>query len=186
MSGDESAEITSTDIRLKPEVERQLLKSQFVERRASPAYAKGRAFSASTGVGTVVGPNLVIGEFGADWAMGIAAARRNGPNLALLTQWAGETSAHFAGRVSARLAKRESFESVVVVCNDDHSEQAVASRRNFVAACARLLPKGSQCVMIVLCQLVEGKQLPGWANGLRQLALGSQLILKLEASGIAA
>lgn len=206
MSGDELTEVPVTDIRLKPEVSRRLVARSFVgpeyvgrdlvgrdlvgpevaNCRGAGSVISARPAVVPTSVGSLTGPNLVIGESGADWAQGIAAARRGGPNLALLTQWTGEFSAHFAGRVVARLAKRESLSSIVVVCNSDDSAAAITARCKFVVACARLLPDNSTCAMTVLCCATADGKMPSWVNTLVKLAQRSRLALKLELSGIAA
>lgn len=183
MNYDDVTEVTSTEVRLNTESTRQLLqKATRLGRRPVKLSKTGGE------LGNVSLSNLVIGEAGADWAMGIATARRQGPNLALVTQWVGEDAEHFARRVIARLAKRQAFGAVVLVCNDDNGTAAAEHRRSIVVACARLLPDDRTCPMTLICKPTSAGALPPWApevaNTVRKHS--SRLPLSVALAGAAA
>lgn len=124
----------------------------------------------SDAVGVEVGSRscLVIGESGADWSAGIATARRQGPNLALVTQWVGETPHHFGQRVISRLSKRSSFASVVMVCNDRSDLSASEARQEIVRASAGAMSDDGNCELTLICMPTRAGGIPLWAPQLAE------------------
>ncbi len=176
MSSDEETTVTSTDIRLNPEYEARLLGSvrrARAPRERSPELRAGEARAGSC---------LVIGESGANWAAGIAAAREFGPNLALVTQWVGESPAHFGRRVISRLAKRHAFDAVVLVCSDDSTDECAAARQAIVLACDRALLGHGDRHLLLLCKPNGGGGMPSWAPRVAEklLAKTSSLVLRVS------
>lgn len=106
---------------------------------------------------------LVIGESGADWSAGIAAARRYSPNLALVTQWVGETPHHFSQRVMSRLAMRRSFASIIMVCNERNDESATAARQEIVRATGNAMSDFGDRELTLICCPTRGGGIPPWA-----------------------
>jgi len=111
---------------------------------------------------------LVIGESGADWSRGIASARRNGPNLALVTQWLGETPHHFSQRVIARLSKRRLFASIVMVCNDRNDSCAAEARQSIIAASAGAMCDVGDRELTLICMPTRAGGIPQWAPQLAE------------------
>jgi hypothetical protein len=111
---------------------------------------------------------LVIGESGANWSAGIASARRHGPNLALVTQWVGETPRHFSQRVISRLSKRPSFDSIVMVCNQRNDTCAAEARQLIIAASAGAMCDHSNRELTVICAPTQGGGIPQWAPQLAE------------------
>ena len=106
---------------------------------------------------------LVIGESGANWSAGIASARRHGPNLALVTQWVGEAPRHFCQRVISRLAKRPSFASIVMVCNQRNDSCAAEARQRIIAASAGAMHDLGDRELTVICAPTLAGGMPHWA-----------------------
>jgi hypothetical protein len=106
---------------------------------------------------------LVIGESGADWSAGIATARRYGPNLALVTQWVGEAPHHFSQRVIARLSKRRSFASIIMVCNQRNDSSATEARQEIVRATAGAMSELGDREITLICSPTRGGGIPPWA-----------------------
>lgn len=106
---------------------------------------------------------LVIGESGADWSAGIATARRFGPNLALVTQWVGEAPRHFSQRVIARLAKRRSFASIIMVCNQRNDASATEARQEIVRATGGAMSERGDREITLICSPTRGGGIPPWA-----------------------
>lgn len=128
---------------------------------------------------------LVIGESGADWSAGIATARRFGPNLALITQWVGEAPHHFARRVIARLAKRRSFASIIMVCNQRNDDSATEARQEIVRATAGAMTDGGEREITLICSPTGGGGIPPWAPLLAEhLPRGLPLGLTVELGAI--
>ncbi len=111
---------------------------------------------------------FVIGESGADWSRGIAVARRFGPNLALVTQWAGETPHHFSKRVISRLSKRSSFASIVMVCNQRNDQSAAEARQEIVRASAGALSGVEERELTLICAPTTAGGIPPWAPQLAE------------------
>lgn len=111
---------------------------------------------------------LVIGESGADWSAGIATARRSGPNLALVTQWVGETPRHFSQRVIARLSKRRLFASIVMVCNERNDSCAAEARQAIIAASAGAMCNVGDRELTLICTPTLGGGIPLWAPELAE------------------
>lgn len=111
---------------------------------------------------------LVIGESGADWSRGIASARRNGPNLALVTQWVGETPHHFSQRVIARLSKRRLFASIVMVCNDRNDSCAAEARQSIIAASGGAMCDVGDRELTLICMPTRAGGIPQWAPQLAE------------------
>lgn len=112
--------------------------------------------------------SLVIGEFGADWAAGIARARRTGPNLSLVTQWAGESPDHFCRRVASRLSRRRLPAAIVVVCNDRNDGCAAEARQHIVRAAAAAVSEAGQCEFTIVCAPTSTGGIPMWAPELAE------------------
>jgi hypothetical protein len=106
---------------------------------------------------------LVIGESGADWSAGIATARRYGPNLALITQWVGESPHHFGQRVISRLAKRRSFASIIMVCNQRNDPSATEARQEIVRATGGAMSDLGDREITLICSPTGGGGIPTWA-----------------------
>ena len=106
---------------------------------------------------------LVIGESGADWSRGIATARRHGPNLALVTQWVGESPGHFSRRVVSRLSKRRMFASIVMVCNQRSDVSAAEARQEIIAASASAMSEAGEREVTLICAPTHGGGIPPWA-----------------------
>jgi hypothetical protein len=106
---------------------------------------------------------LVIGESGADWSAGISTARRFGPNLALVTQWVGESPRHFSQRVIARLAKRRAFASIIMVCNQRNDISATEARQEIVRATAGAMNDCGDREITLICSPTGGGGIPPWA-----------------------
>lgn len=127
--------------------------------------------------------SLVIGEFGADWAAGIASARRHGPNLALVTQWAGESPDHFCQRVAWRLSRRLPPASIVMVCNHEADERVAEARQRIVRAVAEATSETGHREFTILCAPTSSGGIPVWAPGLaehlprNERALGFNVVL---------
>src|SRR5688500_15568741 len=111
---------------------------------------------------------LVIGESGADWSSGIATARRCGPNLALVTQWVGEAPRHFSQRVIARMSKRRSFASIVMVCNQRNDDCAAEARQAIVRASADAMSESGDRELTLICAATTGGGIPHWAPQLAE------------------
>lgn len=111
---------------------------------------------------------LVIGESGANWSAGIASARRHGPNLALVTQWVGESPQHFCERVISRLSRRPPFEAIVMVCNDCNDEDAAGARRMIIEAGAASMSARGDRELTVICAPTQGGGIPHWAPQLAE------------------
>ena len=124
--------------------------------------------TSGTGEGVSSRACLVIGESGADWSRGIATARRYGPNLALITQWVGETPHHFAQRVIARLAKRRAFASIVMVCNQRGDGSAAEARQEIIRASAGALSGAEEREITVICTPTGAGGIPHWAPQLAE------------------
>lgn len=119
---------------------------------------------ASSSLEVELGPScLVIGESGADWSAGIASARRHGPNLALITQWAGESPVHFSERVISRLSKRRSFAAIVMVCNQRHDAYVTEARQEIVRASAAAMSDLGERELTVICRPTHAGGIPNWA-----------------------
>ncbi|HVZ31371.1 MAG TPA: hypothetical protein VG963_03040 [Polyangiaceae bacterium] len=118
--------------------------------------------------GEVSASCLVIGESGADWSAAIASARRHGPNLALVTQWVGEGPRHFSERVVSRLSKRQSFESIVVVCNQRQDACATEARQEIVRASAAAMSASGDRELTLICRPTHGGGIPNWAPQLAE------------------
>src|SRR5262245_39391059 len=106
---------------------------------------------------------LVIGESGANWSAGIASARRHGPNLALVTQWVGEAPRHFCQRVISRLAKRPSFASIIMVCNQRNDVSATEARQEIVRATGGAMSDRGEREITLICSPTRGGGIPPWA-----------------------
>jgi hypothetical protein len=111
---------------------------------------------------------LVIGESGANWSAGIASARRHGPNLALVTQWVGEAPRHFCQRVIARLSKRRSFASIVMVCNGRNDNCAAEARQMIIAASAGAMSDKGDRELTLICAPTQAGGIPHWAPQLAE------------------
>lgn len=111
---------------------------------------------------------LVIGESGADWSRGIATARRHGPNLALVTQWVGESPKHFAERVVSRLSKRRQFASIVMVCNQRNDRSAAEARQEIIAASAGAMSDLGDREVRLICAPTHAGGIPPWAPELAE------------------
>jgi hypothetical protein len=111
---------------------------------------------------------LVIGESGADWSRGIATARRNGPNLSLVTQWVGESPEHFSRRVVARLTKRRMFASIVMVCNQRGDRRAAEARQEIIAASAAAMSEFGEREVTLICAPTNAGGIPPWAPELAE------------------
>jgi len=111
---------------------------------------------------------LVIGESGADWSAGIASARRHGPNLALVTQWADETPHHFSQRVISRLSKRRLFASIVMVCNQRNDTCAAEARQEIVVASAGAMCERGDRELTLICVPTNAGGIPPWAPQLAE------------------
>lgn len=121
-------------------------------------------------IGTEAGTRccLVIGEAGADWSRGIAAARRHAPNLALITQWVGESPQHFSQRVVSRLSKRRQFASIVMVCNQRNDTGAAEARQEIIAASAAAMSELGDREVRLICAPTHGGGIPPWAPELAE------------------
>jgi hypothetical protein len=118
----------------------------------------------ATNLDVELGPScLVIGESGADWSAGIATARRHGPNLALVTQWAGEGPLHFSERVISRLSKRRSFAAIVMVCNQRNDLSATEARQEIVRASASAMSDFGERELTLICRPTHAGGIPNWA-----------------------
>ena len=111
---------------------------------------------------------LVIGESGANWSAGIASARRHGPNLALVTQWVGEAPRHFCQRVLARLSKRRSFASIVMVCNQRNDSCAAEARQLIIQASAGAMSAQGDRELTLICAPTQAGGIPHWAPQLAE------------------
>lgn len=111
---------------------------------------------------------MVIGESGADWSAGIATARRYGPNLALVTQWVGESPEHFSQRVISRLAKRGSFAAIVMVCNQRNDRCAAEARQAIVRASGEAMSSVGERELTLICAPTGGGGIPPWAPQLAE------------------
>lgn len=111
---------------------------------------------------------LVIGESGADWSRGIAAARRHGPNLALITQWVGESPHHFSQRVVSRLSKRRMFASIVMVCNQHNDSGTAEARQEIIAASAAAMSHVGDRELTLICAPTHAGGIPPWAPELAE------------------
>jgi hypothetical protein len=130
--------------------------------------AEDTRFWSEGGIDTGSRACLVIGESGANWSAGIASARRHGPNLALVTQWVGEAPRHFCQRVISRLAKRPSFASIVMVCNQRNDSCAADARQRIIAASAGAMFAQGDRELTVICAPTLAGGIPHWAPQLAE------------------